>query len=121
MKELKKYLTINSIFSVLSGLTMLLFSTYLKKFFNINNNYVFPVIGSNLLIFSIFVWYVYSKQLTNKLLVTIITIFDVLWVFGSFFILLFGLFDLSKNGKVITTIVAVWIAFLAYSQFKNNK
>lgn len=121
MNELKKYLTINSIFSAITGLAMLIFYAHLNKFFNLNNDYVFPLIGSNLLIFSIFVWYVSNKQLTNKLLVSIITIFDWLWVFGSFTIVLFNLYDLSKNGKVITIIVAVWIAFLAYNQFKNNR
>lgn len=121
MNDLKKYLTVNSIFSGISGLTMLLFSTQLNKLFNLDNIYAFPVIGSNLLIFSIFVFYVSSKQLANKFLVTTITILDGLWVLGSFTIVLLGLFDLSKNGNILISIVAVWIAFLAYKQFKNNK
>ncbi len=121
MKEIKKYLYINSIFSAISGLTMLIFSNNLNKLFNIEITYVFPIIGVNLLIFSAFVWYASSKQSTNKKLVTTITLLDGLWVSGSFAIVLLGLFDLSKIGYILITLVAVWIAFLAYKQFKNNK
>jgi hypothetical protein len=120
MKELKKYLTINSLFSAISGLTMLLFSSRLNDLFNIENSYVFPIIGANLLIFSIFVLYVSSKQVTNKILVNTITILDLLWVAGSFAIVLLGLFAISQTGNILISIVAIWIAFLAYKQYKNN-
>jgi hypothetical protein len=121
MKELKKYLTINSLFSAISGLTMLLLSSKLNDLFNIENSYVFPIIGSNLLIFSAFVWYVSTRQLTNKMLVMTITILDLFWVVGSFAIVLLGLFDISKTGNCLISIVAIWIGFLAYKQFKNRK
>ncbi len=39
---------------------------------------------------------------------------------GSLAIVAFGLFDLSKTGNIIISVVAVWIAFLAYKQFQNN-
>jgi hypothetical protein len=105
MKELKKYLTINSLFSAISGFTMLLFSNKLNELFDISNTYIFPIIGANLLVFSAFVWYVSQKHLSNKMLVNIISFLDLLWVFGSFAIVM----------------VAIWIAFLAYKQYKNNK
>jgi len=119
MKELKKYLTINSSFSAISGLTMLLFSTNLNKLFNIDNVYVFPVIGGNLLFFAAFVWFVSSRQLTNKIMVTTITALDAIWVLGSFAIVFIKLFDLSNNGYIVISCVALWIAFLAYKQFRN--
>ncbi len=121
MNELKKYLTLNSVFSALSGLTMLAFSSLLNDIFNIQDAYVFLVIGINLIIFSIFVWFVSSKQLGNKKLVNLICILDLLWVLGSLTIILLSLFDLSQNGYIIIGIVAIWIAFLAFQQFKNNK
>lgn len=121
MKELKKYLTINSIFSASSGLIMLLFSSWLNELFNISNDYIFPIIGTNLLVFSSFVWYVSKKRLTNKILLNIISLLDLLWVLGSFGIVVFGLFNISKEGNISISIVAIWIAFLAYKQFKNNK
>ena len=119
MNELKKYLTINSIFSAISGLTMLLFSSNLNKLFNIDNVYVFPVIGGNLLFFAAFVWFISSRQLTNKIMVTAITALDAIWVLGSFAIVLLKLFDLSNNGYIVISSVALWIAFLAYKQFRN--
>jgi hypothetical protein len=119
MKQLKKYLTINSSFSVVSGLTMLLLSKKLNELFNIANTYIFPLIGLNLIAFAAFVWYVSRKQLDNKILVSIITLLDAFWVIGSFAIVLLGLFDLSKNGYILISSVALWIAFLAYKQLVN--
>jgi hypothetical protein len=121
MTILKRYLRINSLFSAFSGLLMLLCSTSLNDLFHIQNGYVFPLIGANLLAFAAFVGYVSSKQLTNKTLISIISILDLLWVFGSFVIVLFNLFDLSRIGNMLIIAVAIWIGFLAYKQFKHNK
>lgn len=119
MKELKKYLTINSIFSAISGLIMLLLSNKLNNLFSIHNMYIFPAIGLNLIVFAAFVWYVSIKQLCNKLLVVTITVLDAFWVIGSVAIVLLGLFDLSTNGYILISTVALWIAFLAYKQLIN--
>jgi hypothetical protein len=121
LKILKKYLTINSLFSASSGIVMLLFSSMFTDIFQVSNVYVFPIIGINLLIFSIFVWYIASKKLSNKVWVWAITNLDIFWVLGSFAIVLFGWFSLSKIGTIITIGIALWIAYLAYNQFKNNK
>jgi hypothetical protein len=120
-RELKKYLTINSVFSALCGIAMLLFSAELNAFFNIENKYVFPIIGVNLIVFGLFVRYVSRKQLTNRLLINLISGLDALWVLGSLLIILLGPFDLSVNGKVIIGIVAIWIGFLGYKQYTHVK
>ena len=121
MHKLKRYLTINSIFSAGCGIVMIYFSVGLNAFFDIVNQYVFPVIGINLIIFSLFVWYVSRKQLTNKTLVNLISGLDVLWVLGSLIIVLLGLFELSRNGNILIIFVAIWIAFLGYKQFMYNR
>ena len=121
MKELKTYLTVNSIFSAISGIAMLVFPERLSQLFNINNAYVFPIIGGCLLLFAVFVWFVASRKLANKTLIQIITLLDILWVIGSFLIVFFELFNLSKTGNIIIAVVAIWIAFLAYKQIKNIK
>lgn len=121
MKELKQYLIINSLFSSICGLLILLISSNLSELFNINNKYVFPIIGSNLLVFSAFVWFVSQKQVTNKTLVNIISLLDLLWVIGSFTIIGFRLFNISSIGYLLMSIIAIWIAFLAFKQFTNNK
>ena len=117
MKQLKTYLTVNSIFSAISGILMLIFSNKLNDIFGLNHPYIFPIIGANLLVFAAFVYFVSHKLLSNKGMVTTITILDILWVVGSFVIVAFGLFDISKTGNILITIVALWIAFLAYKQF----
>lgn len=121
MKELKKYLTINSIFSAISGLTMLVLSESLNRLFNISNTYVFPILGGCLLLFAAFVWFVATRKLASKPLIKVTTILDLLWVIGSFLIVLFGLFNISATGNIFIVIVAFWITFLAYKQMKYNK
>ncbi len=104
MNELKKYLSINATFSALSGLVMLLFASHLNNLFAIENIYVFPVIGANLLFFAAFVWFVSVKQLSNKTLVTTITVLDSLWVLGSLLIVLFAPFGISSIGNLLISI-----------------
>ncbi len=119
MKELRKYLLINSIFSFASGIIMIVFPKWLAKLFGIVNALVFPILGINLIVFAGFVWYVSNRYPKNKLLVTIIIVLDCLWVAGSLMIVGLRFFDLSHTGYIITGIVALWIAFLAYKQFEN--
>lgn len=121
MIELKKYLTINSIFSTISGLIMILFSDNLNKLLNTDQFKFFPYIGTNLLVFAAFVSYVSYKQITNKTLVMTITILDLLWVLGSFIVVVFLFFDISTIGNILIVLVASWIAFLAHKQYQNNK
>lgn len=121
MMQLKKYLTINSLFSGTSGLIMLIWSNWLNDLFSINNYYIFPVIGFNLLLFSAFTGYVLIRHLHNFKLVRFISLLDALWVAGSFIIVSFRFFDLSQLGYIIMSLVAVWIAFLAYNQFKYSQ
>lgn len=120
MKELKKYLRINSLFSMICGIAMLAFFQKLSAIFNIENPYIFPVIGMGLILFSVFVGYVSSKQLKNRHLVNVISALDALWVLGSVAIIIFGLFNLSGAGYSIIGMVAVWIAFLGFKQFEYN-
>ena len=101
MAALKKYLIINSLFSGLTGLVMLIFVNYLNTIFGITNEYVFPIIGINLLIFSGFVYFVSLKQLNNRVLVNLISGLDAVWVLGSMAIINFGLFEISDTGNII--------------------
>ncbi len=121
MRELKKYLLINSAFSGLSGLALVFISDHINTLFNIDNTIVLPAIGINLLVFSLIVYYVAVKQLKRNSLVTLISALDLLWVIGSAAIILFQLFNLSSAGYIIIGVVAIWIAFLGSMQIKYNK
>ena len=95
---------------------MIISADSLSTFFSIENQYVIPLIGLNLIIFSFFVWYVSLKQLSNKTFTNIISGLDFLWVLGSLIIVSFDLFELSPNGKLIIGLVAIWIAFLVQTK-----
>jgi hypothetical protein len=117
---LKKYLTINSLFSALSGLAMVLLSSKLNNLFGIGNTYVLPIIGANLLFFSAYVSYVSYQKLTSKKWINSIIILDILWVLASISVVASRVFDLIQIGYTLISIVAVWIGFLAYKQNKYN-
>jgi len=117
MNTLKTYLRINSAFSLISGVVLAHYSDELFDFFGVmNNNYSLDIIGLNLFVFALFVWYVSARQLHNILLVKLISFLDILWVFGSVVIVAFQLFNLSAQGYFLITIVGVIIAFIAYKQ-----
>ena len=122
MKNLKIYLRINSIFSLASGILMAEFSNELLHFFNIQiegNRYLFDIIGINLIVFAIFVWYVSARQIQNSIFVKIISFLDILWIVGSIIIVALQLFNLSIIGYLTIALVALWISFLAYNQLKH--
>lgn len=119
MNTLKKYLTVNYLFSLTSGLVMLVFSGYLDQLFGIANVYVFPVIGINLLGFAAFAFFVANWKLSHKGLVYSISALDGLWVLGSLLILVLDPFELTMVGNTLIGAVAVWIGFLGYMQYRS--
>ena len=121
MQNQQKYLTINAIFSQITGIIAILFSVKLNSFFSVSHDLVFPFIGMNLLGFSMFVLIVSKKFPHKKSLVKIISFLDIGWVLGSATIILLGLFSLSSKGYIVIAIIAIWIAFLAYKQLQYNK
>lgn len=121
MVELKKYLLLNAAFSGFSGITMLLAGKWLNSWFSITNAFVLPIIGVNLFVFAIIVWLTAQKFLHKKSLVSVITILDVCWVIGSIILTSFRFFNLSNLAYVCIGIVAAFVTFMAYKQFKNNR
>ena len=119
MKSRKSYLTINSIFSCISGLTLLMFSGRLGTLMNITEVFILQLIGANLLVFAAFVLFVQQKQATNKVLVYLISILDWLWVLGSGVIVILRLFSLSMTGYLLISSVALFVAYLAFHQVKK--
>jgi hypothetical protein len=121
MEQLKKHLTFNAIFSLFSGFIMIFYSASLQSIFGFENSYVFPIIGGNLLFFAAVVYLVSVRYLDHKLFVNIISTLDGLWVIGSIIISGFQLFELSSNGYLIISTVAMWIGYLGYQQYLYNR
>jgi hypothetical protein len=121
MITIKNVLLLNSVFSAISGSTMLLFTEAFKAFFQLPHPYIFPIIGLNLLVFAGFVAFVAYRRLDKTIWVQVISVLDALWVLGSIIIVGFQLFNLPVNAYLLITAVAIWIGILAYKQFKLNR
>lgn len=121
MTSLKKYLLLNASFSGISGVSLVLFSSKFMSLFGLNDALIFIVLGVGLLGFSGFVFWVTLKKESNKKLVQLITIMDLLWVIASLIIFWLKAFDLTNIGYTIITLVALWIAFLAFQQNRFSK
>lgn len=117
MKSINKYLKINSAFSGLSGLILLMLSDKISVLFDINNPMVFLVIGINLIVFAIFVYYVSFKKNGKKVFVNWIIALDILWVIASFIIVVGHLFNISLYGHLIITCVAIIVGYLGIKQY----
>lgn len=100
---------------------MLAFSDGFQKFLGFSNPSILPIIGGSLIVFSWFVYSVASRHLDNKKLINLITLLDAFWVIGSSIILALGLFNLTHHGYIAIGVVALWIGYLGYSQYKHNK
>lgn len=120
MKSLKKYLLANSVFSALSGLTLLIFSNTISDLFNINTPFLFYVIGANLIAFALFVNYVAQKKITTKGFVNTIIALDTLWVLASAIIVGGQFFKISFKGYAIIVSIGVIVAFLGLKQYKHR-
>ena len=83
MNRLQKALRINVIFSIGSGLTLIVFHQKFALFFGIVNPTVFWVVGAVLLVFSATIVYEIFNQRQGAVLLIITQ--DFLWVFGSVF------------------------------------
>jgi hypothetical protein len=121
MHPLQKYLSINGVFSALSGAALVIGASRWSSFFGVDGDYIFTLIGALLLGFSAFVLVVAQRRYKNKFYTGIITLLDLLWVLGSAILIAFNLFDISSGGRTVIALVALWIGFLAVMQMKYRK
>jgi glucose uptake protein GlcU len=119
MNELKKWLTINSLFSSSSGILMLVLNQYLQRIFGFNISFFFPAIGINLILFAAFVFFVRKHHLHNKKWIYTICILDALWVIGSVILFIIHPVMISPTAYIITGIVAIFVGIMAIMQFKT--
>jgi hypothetical protein len=120
MKKLQIWLFVNAAFSFVSAVSLLLFSSFLNTFMGITVTTVLPIIGINLLIFSLFTAVISWRFPNAKNWVRLISILDYMWVAGSLAILIMQLFNLTKNGYILLALVALAVGILGYNQQKNN-
>ena len=121
MNHLKKALIINTLFSSISGIILILLNRQIADIFGTKNNTVFWCIGLVLIYFALTIWYERTKQ--RKLAVLWIIIQDFLWVIGSIILISFNPFQVTQNGTIIIGVIATIVLLMAVNQIiaYNNK
>ncbi|WP_353779100.1 hypothetical protein [Winogradskyella sp. 3972H.M.0a.05] len=114
MNQLQKALTINAIFSGLSGVILVITSTYIAQLFKVENNTPFWIIGLALIFFSGTIVYEIKRLKPSGVLSIIIQ--DIIWVIGSIVLLMFQPFEISKTGNAIIAIIAFIVLLMAIHQ-----
>ncbi len=114
MNKLQKALKINSLFSSVSGILLVLLNQQIAKLFRTSNNTVFWIVGIILIFFALTIWYEIRKQ--RNLAVSWIIIQDYIWVLGSLILIIFNPFNISMIGNLIIGIVALVVLFMGINQ-----
>jgi len=114
MNKLQKALSVNAIFSGISGLGLILFHRSIAKLFNIDQSNIFWIIGIGLVFFALTIILEVKKQ--RRLAVIWIIIQDFIWVIGSAVLLILQPFNISSTGNNTLAIVALIVFFMAINQ-----
>lgn len=109
----------NSIFSFLSGLSMIIWNEGLSEIFGVAMPLIFSVIGTVLLLFSISLFLIARMNKIPGYLAWLIIVLDIGWVAGS--VLLIGLEYLTPEGNLWTGVVGAIVLFIAILQIIGVK
>lgn len=117
MNILQKALTGNAVFSTLSALILLIFSTTMTDLFGLKEQFPFLIIGVVLLLFAGTIVFEIKRQ--RKKPVYWIIIQDILWVLGSIVLLFLQPFGISTAGNILIAIVALVVLVFAILQYQG--
>ena len=115
--QLRSTLKGNALFSLGSGLSLILFSDQIMAFLAITSTFPLKLIGFGLLFFVLFLTYVAYKNKLNKSLVYTIIAQDIAWVITSIIILIFDAFAISFPGKSVMFLIAMIVSVFALRQY----
>lgn len=119
MRYLKNALQINPISSGVTALLLILFSGFSAELFGTSRTAPFIGAGVFLLLFASYVFLQSRKEPLQSKKVQLIIALDVVWVIGSLIIILPRLFELSSIGYILIGAVGLWVAAMAWLQFKG--
>lgn len=114
MNKLQKALTVNALFSGISGLFIIILSQQIATIFGVKQNSPFWITGIVLLYFAATIWYEIRKE--RKTYVLWIIVQDFLWVIGSIILILLNPFKITSTGIIITAVVALAVLYMAINQ-----
>jgi hypothetical protein len=118
MLNLKNILRLNAVSSGATGILLIFLNQFLATLFNTSQASAFTEVGIFLIIFAGLVFIPSFQNPPNRSLVRLIIWLDALWVITSVIIVVFGLFQLSTIGNVLTIGVAAWVGLMAILQNK---
>ena len=114
MNSLQRSLTANTIFSLFSGIILLLLAPYLTSLFGLSDPTAFWIIGGGLILFAFSVYR--QVKLQKPMGVLAIIVQDLLWVIGSIVLLVLNPFQISPTGNLMIGLVALVVLGLAMAQ-----
>ena len=112
---LKKALTGNAVFSVVSGLAILFANRWLVKFLGLPDKVSLAILGVSLIVYAAILW-LNARRPTIKITdAWIAVIMDAVWVMGSY-VLIFVV-PFSVGGKRVVALVAELVLAFAIVQW----
>jgi hypothetical protein len=112
---LKKALTGNAVFSVVSGLAILLTNRWLVKFLGLPDQVSLAVLGVSLIVYAAILWLNARRPKIKITDAWIAVIMDAVWVIGSYVLILVVPF--SVGGKWVVALVAEIVLAFAIVQW----
>ena len=112
---LKKALTGNAVFSVVSGVAILFANRWLVKFLGLPDKVSLAILGVSLIVYAVILW-LNARRPTIKITdAWIAVIMDAVWVIGSY-VLIFVV-PFSVGGKWVVALVAELVLAFAIVQW----
>ena len=112
---LKKALTGNAVFSVVSGLAILFANRWLVKFLGLPNKVSLAILGVRLIVYAAILWLNARRPMIKMTDAWIAVIMDAVWVIGSY-VLIFVV-PFSVGGKWVVALVAELVLAFAIVQW----
>ena len=112
---LKRALTSNAVFSVLSGVVILSANRWLVKFLGLPGKVSLAILGISLIVFATLLWLNARRPKIKITDAWVAVIMDVIWVVGSY-VLIF-IVPFSVGGKWVVALVAELVLAFAILQW----
>ncbi|NJN83022.1 MAG: hypothetical protein HC802_12570 [Caldilineaceae bacterium] len=116
----RNVLRANAIFSVVSGLLLLLGATQVVEWLGLAGDsavLILRTMGAGLLFFAAYVGWVASRRPINRTALKLIAALDALWILLSALLLVSGALGLTSTGNWIVFLVADMVLVLALLEF----
>ncbi len=112
---LKKALTGNAVFSVISGVAILIANRWLVKFLGLPDQVSLALLGISLIIYAVLLWLSARKAKIKITRAWVAIVMDVVWVVGSYALIVVVPF--SVGGKWVVALVAELVLAFAVLQW----